>query len=410
MEQLHRTKNYSTNSIMRRRSTFSRILMSALLFLLLPLSLLLWSFRGTTEWKIGFIGPLSGDYANYGRLHMQSIELAIQEFTEQYGQIGGRDIRLIVKDSMAQGRLAAEAASELIQKEQIIALVGPVFSSEALAIATDFQNAQTPMIAVATNPHLTNHGNYIFRTIASDALVAEVLAISLSHNPQPPDLGIIYTAENAFSQSLAESVAGFYEELGGKVLLSIGTPAGTTDFSRYLDQLAPLSPAAIFLPLYPVELNHILAQLRGDTRLKDALVIGADSIINQDFLDAAGDMAEGIIAAADAPVFSDKTRYFEALYKVLFGTKPDIYAQYLYDGATILLHAMQKVYQTHRKISAAALREEIDIAVHNGTVGKITFDENGDANRNVAIFKVRAKNFEKEEVYAFHYGKMRRVE
>ena len=361
-------------------------------------------------WKIGFIGPMSGDYANYGKLQMQGIELAIQEFEETYGQIGGRAIQLIAKDSAAQGEIAAKAASELLEQERITGLVGPAFSAEALAVAGAFQSAQTPMISVATNPKITQKGNYIFRTMANDGMVAGILASNLSQEFALPSLAILHTAQNAFSQTLAEGVARFYKELGGQVLANIGTRAGTTDFSSYLEELAQLAPAAIFLPFYAVEFGYILPQLRADPRYQNTLIIGADTIINQDFLDAAGDMANGIIAAADAPVFSERTHYFEAMYKVKFGVKPDIYATYMYDNATILLQAMRRVYRMQQNIGAAALQAEILYTTYTGAVGKIAFDANGDAKRNVAIFKVRANSFEKQATYAFHYGKMRRVE
>ena len=399
-----RSQKPEARSMMKQRSIVSRLFACILFFIGL-----LVSCGGPKIWKVGFIGPMSGRFAGVGKMQMQSAQLAIQEFEEKYGKIGGRDIQLVVKDSLGQAESASAAAAELIQDERITGLIGPLFSNAALAVAGEFQQAEIPMISVGTNPYITENGDYIFRTTASDSLVSRVLATYLVQETRLPNLAIVHTTGNKFSETFASRVASVYEGLGKEVLINLAMPEGAEDFAPYLEELAPLSPAAIFLPITTVEFTQILPQLRSDQRFQNTLLIGADGLINQDFLDTSGDMAEGIIVANTSSTLGN-SRYFHALYKVSFGMAANTYSLYVYDATTILLDAMHRVYKQQKHINGRELREQIRHARHVGVSGRIEFAENGDAKRNVAIFKVRTGRFAKQGVYTLDYSKLQRVE
>ena len=361
---------------------------------------------GPKVWKIGLIAPMSGDYAQWGLLQFQAVRLAIQEFDEQYGQIDGQDVQLIVMNSQGETPLA-EITRELIQKENIIGLLGPTFSSVGMIVADDFQKERIPILTIGTNPKITEKGDYIFRIMASDALVAKVISHYLVQELQLPNLAVLYTAEDAFSENLGQSVASDFQEQGGEVLINTGVPKGTTDFRPYLEELTV--PSAIYMPFYTVDFSQALAQIRKDPRYQNTLISGSDTIINKNFLKAAGDLAEGVIVAADSPSFTNKTRHFEALYKVIFGTKTNIYATYIYDGTFILLDALRKTYQIRREFDANTFRQEIHNTSYTGASGKIEFAANGDAKRNVAISEIRDGRFEKQDIYTIYYDKVQKV-
>ena len=103
--------------MMEQRQNFSSAFQSFFYLISFIMLLSISGCGGPKIWKIGFIGPMSGDYGELGKLFIKSVELAIQEFHDKYGQIGGRDIQVIVKDSVAQTEPAIKAAKELIEKE-----------------------------------------------------------------------------------------------------------------------------------------------------------------------------------------------------------------------------------------------------------------------------------------------------
>ena len=309
--------------IMRQYYSLSIIFSGIFIALLLFLS----GCQKQKNWKIGFIGPISGDYASSGRLQKQAVESAIQAFSEKYGLIGDKEIQLVVKDSQGETALTG-LTEELIQEEKIIGLIGPTLSSVGLAIANDFQNARIPLITGgASYPTLTSMGNHIFRTIANDDLVSKVLAHYLRQQFQVSEMAIFYI-DDVESRPIARNTAETFRELGGNVLLSIGIPKGITDYSVYLEAMASSVPAAIFLPIYSSQFVPILAQIRKDPRYQNTQIFSTSAIMNKEFFDLAGDMAEGVIVVHTPSNVSYETSYFEKLYKVRFGTKP-IFTQHI---------------------------------------------------------------------------------
>lgn len=380
-------------------------------FFALP-AIFFWGCKKENNWKIGLIAPMSGEYNHFGKALQQGSQLAILQFEEQYSQNYGGDVQLIVKDSAVQGEIAATAAKELIEKENIIGLIGPIFSSVALAIKDSFQKVQIPMISLATNPDVTEQGEYIFRTTASDALVSRVLATYLAQEIRLPNLAIVHTKGNKFSETFASRVASFYEGLGKEVLANLAMPEDTEDSGPYLEELledvGTNSPAGIFLPLYPADLIKILPQLRADERFQNTLLIGVDGIISQDFFDKVGDMANGIIIPQTSMNLSD-ARYVQALYKVSFGMEADPFSLYAYDSTFVLLHALRRTHQRLGKMDVRTFQQEIQRTSFDGTTGRIEFTKNGDAKRRVSIIEIQNRQPEKLRTYTIEYNALQRV-
>ena len=265
-------------------------------FFFLMLCFLLLFFVGCKEqriWKIGVLAPMTGGYSNYGILINKAVQMAVQEHAEQYGLIGGRDIKLILKDTQGNGEIAKVEVKKLLEEDNLLAIIGPFRSPVGLAIASDIQKARIPMIMTATNPSITEVGDYVFRITANSALPAKILAHYLVKKRQLSSLAVLRITD-AYSIPIGRNAARTFQELGGKVSMLAGIPKGTTDFLPYLEALGSSPPEAIFLPIYPDDFAHFLTQFREDPRFKNTLVLGSSLIANnQLFLELAGDMAEG---------------------------------------------------------------------------------------------------------------------
>jgi len=132
--------------------------------------------QGESEasYNIGFIGPMTGDYANYGILCNNSAELAVNHFNDA-GGINGTPVTLITEDSEGMVEKASAAIEKLSSTDKILALVGPVFTGSTFAVADRCQNEGLALITPsATHADITAIGDYIFRTVVSDGLQGEV--------------------------------------------------------------------------------------------------------------------------------------------------------------------------------------------------------------------------------------------
>ena len=128
--------------------------------------------------KIGWIGPLSGWGAAGGTAIMRGAQLAIDHVNAK-GGIDGRPLELITRDSEAKPAVAINAARELIDRENVLALIGKYDSSSAKALNPVLHEAGVPMmlsIAAATkNIEYNRDPNFLFRTSGNDRYIADFL-------------------------------------------------------------------------------------------------------------------------------------------------------------------------------------------------------------------------------------------
>lgn len=126
--------------------------------------------------KIGTIGPLTGDVASYGVSTKNGVEIAVDEFN-QSGGINGRPVHLISEDTRGEQTEAANAASKLIERDEVVAIVGGVITAETMTAGPITNDAQVVMISSSsTAVGVPEIGDYVFRNCLSDEVQAVQLA------------------------------------------------------------------------------------------------------------------------------------------------------------------------------------------------------------------------------------------
>ena len=103
--------------------------------------------------KIGYIGPLTGDYSMYGETTKEGAELAAEEINAAGGVLG-RDIEIISYDSKGDKTEAVNAYNRLRDRDEMTALVGATFSGTTLSIKEIAKGDGMPMLS-PTATHLS---------------------------------------------------------------------------------------------------------------------------------------------------------------------------------------------------------------------------------------------------------------
>ena len=128
--------------------------------------------------KIGWIGPLSGWGTFGGTAIMRGTALAIDHINAD-GGVHGRKLELVPRDSAAKPEQAITVARELIDRENVYALIGKFDSSSAKALNPVIHEGGVPMmlsIAAATkNIEYERDPNFMFRTSGADHFIAQFL-------------------------------------------------------------------------------------------------------------------------------------------------------------------------------------------------------------------------------------------
>lgn len=352
--------------------------------------------------KIGFLGPMTGDAGNYGKLMSQAVKIAVEEFNAA-GGAEGFNAELIVEDTEGKVEKGNPAIEKLAGVDKVFGIVGAVFSSVSLAVAPKAEAAKIVMISPSsTHKDLPDKGKFIFRDVMSDALQAVVFGKYLYKNENVKTVAILYV-KNDYSQGLAMDFKAQYEKEGGKVVAVETALQGDKDFKTQLTKIKGTNPEALYVPNYVAEIAQILEQAK-QLGLK-VKIYSADGFSNPQIFDLAGDLSNGIIytQAAEQPA-SQTRKDFEAKYQAKWGEKPDAFSLNAYDGAKIILNAIKS---TAGKGMGGVLKVDRDkvrdfvakTKDYDGASGKITFTANGDLVANIGIYTVENKKFKQIKMF-----------
>ena len=348
-------------------------------------------------YKIGFIGPLTGDNANYGIRCSNAAKLAISEINAA-GGIDGKQLELIAEDSEGTVDKALASYEKLAYTDDVCAIIGPVFTSPALAVAQRCQEDGIVMISpsathkdVTAQPATNADGlNYVFRTVPSDALQSDVAAHYFYEVLGYRNLASLY-AMNDYSQGLALGMKDTFESLGGKVVAEETCMVGDKDFRTQLTQIRAANPEAIYIPNYTVEDAQILEQAAqlGIT----VPFLSSDGFSDPEIYNLAPDFTDGVIyvgpAQAEAStILSD----FQVAYGEMYnGDAPDSFATNSYDATYIIAGAIDRADITEAGVDDQRLAVRDEVAAtkdFQGANGTLNFAANGDLVASQGVYHV----------------------
>lgn len=362
------------------------------------------SSAGDAVVKIGFIGPLTGDYANYGTLCRQAVEMAIDEINAK-GGINGASIKLFAEDSEGDPQKALAAMEKLSSSDKVCAIIGPVLTGETFSVA---ERAQAEGIVIitpsASHKDITNVGDYIFRTTPSDGLQGEVAGKYWSQVLGYTKLAVLY-AKNDYSQGLYESMSEAFTQDGGQIVAAETFMVGDKDFKTQLTKLKNTDAQAIYLPDYTAEMAQILEQA---AQLGiDKPFLSGDGFLSEEIYSLAGQYTDGVVYTASARVEeSNKNKEFKDAYTAKWGIGPDSFATNAYDATYILVSVIEKV-GTDRKAIKVGMEQVKDF---EGVNGIINFAANGDLVAYQGVYEVHGTTPEYLGAFSVEDGKLVKVQ
>ena len=336
-------------------------------------------------YTIGFIGPLTGDNANYGIRCSNAARLAIDEINAA-GGIDGKQLALIAENSLGTVDGAIAAYEKLVYSDNVCAIIGPVFTSPALAVAQRCYEDGIVMISPsATHKDVTSVGDYVYRTVPSDSLQSEVAAHYFYEVLGYRNIACLY-AMNDYSQGLATGVEEIFTELGGTVSAMETCMVGDKDFRTQLGVIANTDAEAIYIPNYTVEDAQILEQAY--QLGMDLPFLSSDGFSDPEIYNLAGDFTDGVIyvgpAQAEAStLLADFQEAYSAAYD---GDMPDSFATNAYDATYILAQAIDRAGSADRELINQEVKATNDF---NGANGIINFAANGDMVASQGVYEVQ---------------------
>jgi len=339
------------------------------------LTLLTSTAFGADTVKIGVAGAHTGDLASYGLPTVNAAKLVAKDVNAK-GGIDGKMIELLIQDEECKPEKATNAATKLVSDGAVV-VVGHICSGAtkaALPIYTE--NNIVTMSPSATNPELTQSGQYptFFRTIASDDAQAK-LGVDFAIGTLGAKKIAVLHDKGDYGKGYAEYAQKFIKD-GGKaeVVLFEGVTPGAVDYSAVVQKVRQAGADTVMFGGYHPEASKIVSQLK--KKRVDVKFISDDGVKDDTFIKVAGADAEGVYASGPQDVSGlEMNKAAKAAHVAEFGAEPGTFFDAAYAAMQALVNAIDKADSTDAdKIMNVLRTEKVDT-----TVGTIKFDARGDA-------------------------------
>jgi len=356
--------------------------------LLITLAALALALRAQDTIKVGEYASLTGKEASFGQQSHKGLTLAIEELNASGGVLG-KKLELITEDNQTKPGESATAVKKLISRDKVIALIGEVASGRSLEAAPIAQAAKIPMIApAATNPKVTQTGNYIFRVCFIDPFQGTVMAKFAQTDLQAKKVAVLSSVSNAYSVGLAKFFKETFTANGGIIVSEKNFSEGDKDFRAQLTAVKAAGADAVFVPSYYTEAALIARQAR-DLGI-NVPFFGGDGWVADQLLEIGGEALNGCYYSTHfSPENQDPVvQAFVKKFKVRWGANenPDAFAALGYDAAYVLVDAIKRAGSTEGPKLRNALAATQNFA---GVTGVTNIDANRDASKPAAIIAIK---------------------
>jgi branched-chain amino acid transport system substrate-binding protein len=337
--------------------------------------------------RIGLLTVKTGPLAEGG---IQMEQGVLTYLKEKNNMMAGRKVELYSADTGGSPAGAKTKAQELIERDNVDVILGPLAAFELLAI-TDYTAAhKTPLLSLAAAEDMTQRkpNPYFLRASATSAQAMQPLGDYVAKEMKAKT-AITISEDFAFGY---EQMGGFqrvFEDNGGRVVKKLWPPLVTADYTPFIAQLAGVDVVVNgFAGSNPLRFMKQYA----DMGMKIP-VVGGETAGDDALLKSFGDEAIGLVTACpyteDLDTPSNK-RLVAAMVKD-YGNIPGQYAALLYLNCMIVAAALEKTGgKTEDKDALIKALREVELT--DTPRGPIKFDHFGNVIGTIYIRRLEKKN------------------
>ncbi len=347
--------------------------------------------------KIGINAPMTGDIPKVGEGTKFAAEMWLEDINAAGGlDVGGKkyQVELVLEDNESKAESATKANTKLITQDDVLVIVGPQSSKQAVPAGGVANDNKVPMVSPwSTNPNTTLNRPWVFRTPFLDPFQGPVLANFATEEFGATKAAVLYDVASDYPKGLAEFFKKGWEENhgAGSVVAYESFTTKDADFSAQLTKIKASGADFIFTPQYYNEVA-LIAQQAHELGW-DKPIIGSDSWGSAELISLCGDHCDGLFfsthyAAAGA---TGATKAFIDRYNEKHGYVPDDVGALTWDTMLLLQKAIQDCgtitgdLANDRQCVRDALAKIKDF---DGITGSMTFTEEGDPIKCAVIVKI----------------------
>ena len=330
---------------------------------------------------LGGIGPLTGDYANYGKSVQNGAELAVKEINEA-GGVNGFTFKLEFQDSQGVADSAVNAYGKLMDMGMDVSL-GTGLSGEMASVAQAGVDDGILMLTPSASSKSCIESNMnAFRICFNDPQQGTASADFIAENELAKKVAIFYAGDNDYSVGLYETFVAECAVKGIEITTTQSfTDAAKTDFSAQINAIASSGAEMVFIPIYAAEAATFLTQANGKLNIPFFGCDGLDGLLTK-ISDPA--LAEGVMLLTPFAADDPDAKSFVDAYKAAYNATPDQFAADGYDAVYAVKAAVEKAGITPDNkddtFSDNLVSAMTQITV-KGVTGTMTWKADGETNK-----------------------------
>lgn len=368
---------------------------------------------------IGAVLPLSGRFAVYGQKALQGIQAALGFLAASTDTRTPTEFKLVVKDSGADPVQAAQAVRDLSETEQVVAIIGPMFSRTTHAAAQAAEEVGTPMISLSPDPEIPKLGTNVFRRSLLDSQQINSLVRLVSDRLMLNRFAFLYP-DNPYGREMMNLFWDEIDKRGGEVVAAESFPPGQTDFGPQIRAMVGLNrkmnqeelarkEAGVDIELKPIvdfdalfipadfQTVGLLAPQLAFYDVNEVLLVGSDGWNSPWLVELGEHYVEGALFTGG--YFQDlgtpQIKELSERYWLTFGEDPQALTVQAYDAARIIRVGIESGMARDR----TSLREYLmNLEDFPSAEGLLTTDENGDIQQIPYLLTVLNGQIERFEI------------
>ena len=345
--------------------------------------------------KIGAIVSLTGTYAGLGEPEKNVLELEVARINKA-GGVNGRQIEVVVEDDATDEAKAVAVASKLIEQEKVVAIIGATGTGQTMAVRGDVQRAAIPQVSMAGGTVITSPvDKLVFATPWSNTIVVP-FTLDYLEGQGITKIGLI-SDSGGFGKDGEAVIKVDAPKAGIEVVADQTFNLGDTDMTTQLTKIKNSDAQAIVMWTAGKE-AAIIAKNAKDLGI-ELPVYGSHGIARREFIEGAGDAAEGVKFAAGkilipdaygkgSEAFTVATEFVDR-YQAAYGEAPSTFAGHAYDALYLIVQAAQRI---DGDVTPTALRDEIENTAAfvgiGGTFNMSAEDHNGLTENDLTMYEI----------------------
>ena len=346
--------------------------------------------------KIGVLVPLNGPNAKYGDMVIRGISLAVSDWNQGHA---GQEVTLVIKDAGSEPEVAAQSFKELVRKEGVLAVVGPLGAQANKTVVPLANRDGVPLLSLTQKEDDATDNSFVLHVFIDSRDLVKTLVRYCREKLKYERFACLFP-DDRYGQRLSKIFAETVQEQGGTMMASASYKEKSTDFTEPLQKLmniakknAPLSVIegtpfdALFIPDQVSAVSLIAPQLPHNN-VVGVTLLGTNLWSEAPLVQAGGVYVnQALFATSFFPESQNpKVRAFSEKFASLYNSQPSYLEAQAYDALMMLLQARSA--SPPKADRNAVFQTLLQSEGFQGVAGNYTVNSRGDLKRQYTILQV----------------------